>query len=78
MAENGWGWPTSSRKAHYFKEARSLCGRWLQVAPFGGGVVPIEAGADAAPSPSDCAPCTRKLAKLTPEPSEQPPEEVTE
>ncbi len=59
--------------------ARSLCGRWGQVSPFGGGVVPIEAGADAAPSPSDCAPCTRKLARLTPGLSEQPTsQEVTE
>jgi len=24
----GWGWPEDSRKAHYFRKDRSLCGRW--------------------------------------------------
>lgn len=24
----GWAWPSSSRKAHYFRSGRSLCGHW--------------------------------------------------
>lgn len=26
--KEGWGWPGLSRKAHYFRKGRSLCGRW--------------------------------------------------
>ncbi len=62
-SHDGWGWPTAATKPHYFKDARSLCGRWGQVG-FGGGRVPIEANADSPTTPQDCQPCVRKLAKL--------------
>jgi hypothetical protein len=26
--KRGWGWPTNSKKAHYFFDGRSLCGKW--------------------------------------------------
>ncbi len=64
MANDGWGWPTGANKAHYFKDGRALCGKWMQVSPFGGGTVLIEANAESPASSKDCAPCTRKLAKL--------------
>ncbi len=62
-SHDGWGWPTSATKPHYFKDARSLCRRWVQVG-LGGGRVQIEANADSPSSSTDCLPCTRKLAKL--------------
>lgn len=24
----GYAWPSASRKAHYFRDTRSLCGKW--------------------------------------------------
>ncbi len=29
VTKEGWGWPSNARKAHYFVDNRSLCGRWL-------------------------------------------------
>lgn len=26
--KKGWGFPWNSKKAHYFREGRSLCGKW--------------------------------------------------
>ena len=48
----GWGWPLSSRKAHYFVDGSSLCGRWMF---FGS----LEQGNDN--SPDNCAPCKKNL-----------------
>lgn len=50
----GWGWPTNSRKAHYFREgeSRSVCGKWLY---FGTRELPE------LPSPDDCAACVRAV-----------------
>jgi len=56
--EEGWGWPVSSKKAHYFvnrgstlwKEA--LCGRWIFFEP-------VEQGND--DSPDNCAECKKRL-----------------
>jgi hypothetical protein len=58
MAEltEGWVWFFNSRKAHYIKEHRALCGRWLYL---GSG---YEQGKD--DSPDNCAECKRKLQKL--------------
>lgn len=52
---SGWGWPSNSRKAHYFNAAtsRSLCGKWM----FFGALEPD----DAKPSRDDCVVCRRKL-----------------
>ena len=52
--EEGWGFPSNSRKAHYFVGVRSLCGRWLF---FGS----LELGND--DSPDNCLACRRKLKK---------------
>lgn len=52
--EEGWGFPELSKKAHYFVEGRSLCGRWA----YTGALEPA-----ALASPDDCAACTRKLTK---------------
>ena len=27
--KEGWGFPTNSKKAHYFRQSRSLCGKWM-------------------------------------------------
>jgi len=48
----GWGWPGRSRKAHYFRENRSLCGQWFYTGP-------LEEGKDR--SPDNCAACVKKL-----------------
>ena len=52
-AQKGWGWPALSKKAHYFTDGRSLCGKWL----FWG---QLEEGNDG--SPDNCAQCKRRLA----------------
>lgn len=49
----GWGWPLSARKAHYFVNMRSLCGSWLFT-----GRLTDDNGKD---GPMDCKRCTRKL-----------------
>ena len=56
MLKEGWGHPGhyQSRKWHYFREARSLCGKWMFT-----GV--LEQGSD--DSPDNCASCKRKRAK---------------
>jgi hypothetical protein len=28
----GWWWPIRAHRAHYFREGRSLCGRWISLA----------------------------------------------
>lgn len=47
----GWGHPVSTRKFHYFRDSRSLCGRWM----FTGDLEP-----DGPKGPDDCAACRRK------------------
>jgi hypothetical protein len=54
MLDEGWGWPSNSRKAHYFIKNRSLCGKWLF---FG----VLEQGKDG--SPDNCTACKRALQK---------------
>lgn len=51
--EEGWGWPTASRKAHYFVNATSLCGRW--------GIFRGELYQGNDDSPDNCAECKRLL-----------------
>ncbi len=55
MKSEGWAWPTATaRKAHYFRETRSLCGKYAYwAAEFDGDA--------SAKSPDDCAACRRKL-----------------
>lgn len=53
--DRGWGWPMNSKKAHYFIEGRSLCGKW----GFFGDLTANEAH-----SPDDCADCTKRRAKM--------------
>ena len=50
----GWGWPSNSRKAHYFIGNDALCGRWLF---FG----PVEEGNNE--SKDNCKGCQRLLAE---------------
>lgn len=53
--KEGWGFPTGSRKAHYFVKGMSLCGKWGFY--FGS----LEQGND--DSPDNCAECVRRLKK---------------
>jgi len=53
----GWGWPLLSKKAHFFEQGRSLCGKWM----FTGRLEPASGGR----GPDDCATCYRKLAAKT-------------
>ena len=53
--KEGWGFPGTSKKAHYFVDMMALCGKW----GFYAG--PLELGNDG--SPDNCAECKRKLAK---------------
>ena len=60
MSENGekkegWGFPTASRKAHYFVNAESLCQRWFFY--FG----PLEQGNEN--SPDNCVTCMKRKRK---------------
>ena len=54
MAE-GWGLPGLARKWHYFRERRSLCGRWV----FSG--KDLEQGND--DHPANCKQCREKRTK---------------
>ena len=54
--KEGWGFPGTSKKAHYFVDATSLCRKWGFY--FG----PLEQGNDN--SPDNCVACQRKLEKL--------------
>lgn len=47
----GWGCPLRASKCHYFRGARSLCGRWM----YTGNLDTLERH-----SPVDCADCTRR------------------
>lgn len=49
--ERGWGFPSNSKKAHYFHGGRSLCSRW---AYWGH----LEQGDDE--SPDNCRECVRR------------------
>ena len=55
VTREGWGWPAMAAKPHYFDGMESLCGRWW----FTGELTPATGETRA----SDCAPCSRKLAK---------------
>jgi len=64
MAKRGWWWPLRARKAHYFVDGRSLCGRWGHHG----------AGQDFwLESSHNCAECKRRREKLV---KEQPPKEA--
>lgn len=54
MSDKGWGWPSNSRKAHYFNGVYSLCRRWMF---FG----PLENGNNE--SPDNCLECRKRIAK---------------
>ena len=56
--EEGWGFPGSSRKAHYIVDNRSLCRNWGWSSHLFG---PLEQGKD--DSPDNCSACMRALAK---------------
>jgi hypothetical protein len=53
VPSEGWGWPLLARKAHYFRDHRSLCGRWWYTGELD------DPGPQA--SPDDCAACQKKL-----------------
>ena len=52
----GWGFPSQSRKWHYFRAGRSLCGKfgWFDRDP-------LELGNDN--SPDNCMACKKRLQK---------------
>lgn len=52
----GWNWLFNSSKWHYFREGRSLCGKWMTL-----GNPEYQQGNDN--SPDNCAACKRKLLK---------------
>lgn len=54
-AKEGWGFTGTSRKAHYFREGMSLCGKWGFRSPN----APLEP--DNGPSRDDCVACRRAL-----------------
>ena len=51
-ATEGWGFPSNSKMAHYFRDGRSLCSKW----GFWGA---LETGNDE--SADNCVACRRKL-----------------
>ena len=56
MTDEGWVWFVNSRKAHYVRDGRSLCGGWVYLGRS------FEQGND--DSPDNCAACKRKLEKM--------------
>lgn len=54
-AREGWGWPGAAGKAHYFRDSRSLCGRWFFPSD--------QLDQDTGPSRDDCTGCRRALDK---------------
>lgn len=50
----GWGFPLNSKKAHYFIEGRSLCGKWFFMGE-------LEEGNDE--SSDNCTACKKALTK---------------
>lgn len=56
----GWGNVTNARDAHYFRDDRSLCGRWLA---FGGPRWESIQTLGATPSKGTCKTCWKKRAK---------------
>jgi len=53
--KSGWGWPVYSKKAHYFVDGRSLCGKWLYLGS-------LEQGND--DSRDNCAECKKRLKRV--------------
>jgi hypothetical protein len=58
--KEGWAILLNSRKWHYFKNVRSLCGNWLFL--VSSSYVFVNDGND--DSPDNCKICQKKLAKL--------------
>ena len=56
--KEGWSYPTNSRKAHYFVNMMSLCGKYGFYRGF------LEQGNDN--SPDNCVQCKKKLHKAKP------------
>lgn len=52
----GWKWLVNAPKWHYFREGRSLCGRWLTFSNSGFEQGNLE-------SPDNCKACVKKLEK---------------
>jgi hypothetical protein len=53
--DEGWGFPMLSKKAHFFRNGISVCGRWMFM-----GKLDAETGVR---SPDDCKACTKKVLK---------------
>lgn len=60
----GWGSLADARQAHYFREGRSLCGRWLAL-----GAPRWESNQKRGPEPrhsGTCKACWRKAPEIAP------------
>lgn len=55
----GWYGPPRSRKFHYFRNARSLCGKWMVFVADS----QVPWGVALGPATQDCAACTKKLSE---------------
>jgi hypothetical protein len=54
--KEGWTYLINAKKWHYFRDSRSLCGRWMYL-----GDSDLEMGKDN--SPDNCTACRAKLLK---------------
>jgi hypothetical protein len=54
--KEGWTYLINAAKWHYFRDSRSLCGKWMYL-----GTSDLVKGHDA--SPQNCRTCMNKLAK---------------
>jgi len=57
MATEGWNWIFNARKWHYFRDGRSLCGRWMTL------TMPNDLETGNLNSPDNCKACVRKRKK---------------
>ncbi len=51
---SGWAQPINSKKFHYFREGRSLCGKWLYLSSA------LDDDTEKTDSPDDCRECLKR------------------
>lgn len=68
-SQQGWGLNGITRKVHYYKDRRSLCGKYGSI-----GVIDLEDDKD--DHPENCADCKKRVKKLREQ--QTPPRETRE
>lgn len=56
VEEEGWAWPSNSRRWHYFVGSLSLCNKWMFTGPLQGDFSGVDRS-------DDCLVCSKRLVK---------------